>query len=320
MGRQETAAFDTGILMHLTHATNLACPLDRLPLEAALGQLRCPNGHSFDIAREGYSNLLVVQHKASRDPGDTSEMVAARRRFLDAGHFSPIADAVFEMGRACMAPRPAGLKTTIVDAGCGEGYYLAHFARAAATASDSDVVALAGIDVSKWAVKAAAKRRVELTTSSTGAVAVGGAAPITWLVANNKCPPFLPDSVDLILCLFGFPVWEGFASVQSPGGHVLVVDPGPDHLIELRRVMYPTVTQSGIPVHAAAEAAGYRVENTRDVRFSVDLSKADHIADLVAMTPHGHRLTQAGHDAVSTTQELTVTVDVTLRAMRLAAR
>ena len=98
--------------MKLTFATNLACPLDGLALEMGAVAARCANGHSFDVAREGHCNLLVVQHKASLDPGDSAEMVASRRRFLDAGYFRPIADMVFAMGRACIEPRPAGLKTT----------------------------------------------------------------------------------------------------------------------------------------------------------------------------------------------------------------
>ena len=63
----------------------LACPLDGLPLQSTGTAWRCASGHSFDIASQGYTNLLPVQHKRSRDPGDSKEMVAARRRFLTAG-------------------------------------------------------------------------------------------------------------------------------------------------------------------------------------------------------------------------------------------
>ena len=287
--------------MQVAAATNLACPIDGLPIEAHGAQRRCAAGHSFDIAREGYCNLLVVQHKASRDPGDSKDMVAARRRFLEAGHFEPIADHIFNAVRECVAAAE-GSALTIVDAGCGEGYYLDRLCRLAAARPEPGTLRLAGIDVSKWAVKAAARRE----------------APVTWLVANNRVPPFLAGSVDLVLCLFGFPVWGGFEKVQRPGGHVLLVDPGPDHLIELREIIYPTVKRSPPPPLSAAEAAGYRLKREEALRFCMALTGAGIVQDLVAMTPHAHRLPQAGRDALAELSTLSVTADVAFRLLELA--
>jgi 23S rRNA (guanine745-N1)-methyltransferase len=221
--------------MHIAAAANLACPIDGAPLTAGAGALRCPHGHSFDLAREGYCNLLAVQHKASRDPGDSKEMVAARRLILDAGLYAGIATQVFELVHALpLAPDRA---SCIVDAGCGEGYYLDRLSELAAASPDPARLELAGIDISKWAIRAAAKRK----------------AAVTWAVASNRRLPFLPGSVDVILSMFGFPVWEGFKAVQPPGGHVLLADPGPDHLIELRSIIYPSVNRSGPPPLTPAE-------------------------------------------------------------------
>jgi 23S rRNA (guanine745-N1)-methyltransferase len=283
--------------MQIIAAANLACPIDGLPLETHAAQRRCAAGHTYDMAREGYCNLLVVQHKASRDPGDSKDMVAARRRFLELGHFEPIADRTFEAVRECMAAQ--GDAFNIVDAGCGEGYYLDRIARLAAASPDAGAVALAGIDVSKWAVKSAARRKV----------------PVTWLVANNRQPPFLPGIVDQILCLFGFPVWEGFRKVQKPGDHVLLVDPAADHLIELRQIIYPAVNRSPPPSLAAAEAAGYRLLRERGMRYGVTLSGAEAIQDLLAMTPHAHRVPQERRDALAEPATLSVTVDVMFRLL-----
>ena len=288
--------------MRITAAANLACPIDGLPLEAHGAQRRCTAGHSFDMAREGYLNLLVVQHKASRDPGDSRDMVAARQRVLAAGHFEPIADRVFDMVSNCVAAiTPSDSAFHIVDAGCGEGYYLDRLGHLAAASPKIGTLALAGIDVSKWAIKAAAKRK----------------APVSWLVANNRRPPFLAGSVDLLLCLFGFPVWEGFRQVQKPGGHVLLVDPAADHLLELRQIIYPTVQRSPPPSLAAAQAAGYALERQEGVRFSTTLTGAEAIGDLLAMTPHAHRLPQAGRDALAQLSSLAVTIDVAFRLLVL---
>jgi 23S rRNA (guanine745-N1)-methyltransferase len=286
--------------VHIVPAANLACPIDGLPIEMLRAQRRCAAGHSFDVAREGYCNLLVVQHKASRDPGDSKGMVAARRRFLDAGHFEPIADHVVRAVRDCAACAQGGA-FNIVDAGCGEGYYLDRLGRWAMASPQAGTLALAGFDVSKWAVKAAARRKV----------------PATWLVANSRTPPFLAGSVDLVLCLFGFPIWEGFKSMQRPGGRVLLVDPAADHLIELREIIYPAVKRSPPPPLTEAEATGYSLKHEQGLRFSVALAGAEMIQDLVAMTPHAHRMPQARRQALAELSTLSVTVDVAIRLLAL---
>ena len=288
--------------MRIIPATNPACPIDGLPLESHANGRRCANNHTFDTAREGYCNLLVVQHKSSLDPGDSKGMVAARHRFLEGQHFAPIADFLCKSALDCLATKPGNATFNIVDAGCGEGYYLDHLAR---QLSDRPLtptsVSLAGIDVSKWAVRQAARRK----------------SPVTWLVANNRHPPFLAGSVDLIVCLFGFPVWEGFRSVQVPGQHVLLVDPGADHLLELRQIIYPTVTRQPASSLAASLAARYRLQHEHNLRFAVSLSSHQTIQDLLAMTPHAHRLTDPGRTALAAVSNLTVTVDVTFRLMIL---
>lgn len=282
--------------MRLEPAENLACPMDGLALVRDAGQLRCAGGHSFDVAREGHCNLLLVQHKASRDPGDSREMVAARRRFLDAGHYAPIADRACAVAWFALDPM-RGRRAAVLDAGCGEGYFLQRFGEHVAAEPGGGVLTLAGIDISKWAVKAAAKRGV----------------PATWVVASNRQPPFRPGSVDLILCLFGFPVWEGFCKVLAPGGSVLLVDPGPEHLIELRAIIYPEVRRAPPPSLAAAEAAGYRLAREESLRFEMTLPDAQAIRDLLAMTPHAHRVPQERRAAVAALSRLSVTVEVVLR-------
>ena len=287
--------------MQIAAITALNCPIDGRPLQRAGAALRCDGGHNFDIAREGHCNLLVVQHKASLDPGDSREMVAARRRFLDGGHYAPIAEGVFAAAQTGFARSAADKAYRVLDAGCGEGYYLERFAQMAADCAAPGLLELAGIDVSKWAIKAAARRNVRSA----------------WVVASNKRPPFPVGHIDQILSLFGFPIWDGFRSVQRPGGRVLSVDPGPDHLIELRRIIYPAVQLSPLASLAAGEAAGYRLVIDERMTFAAALTNAQQIRDLLAMTPHAHRLTQARRDAVASLSALRVTVDVAVRVLEL---
>lgn len=274
--------------MSITPFQALACPLDGTPLHHHGSAWRCASGHSFDIASQGYTNLLPVQHKRSRDPGDSKEMVAARRRFLTAGFYQPIAAAV---SRAVLAGLPADASISCLDAGCGEGYYLRQLA---AAVPDGQTMALMGLDISKWAVLSAAKqdRRVN------------------WVVGTNARLPVLPGTLDRVLCLFGFPVYAEFARVLKPGGLLVQVDAGPDHLRELREIIYPSLK----PERPADQQtpAGFSRLPTETLRFSIELSSAEQIADLLAMTPHLFRASAEGRAAAAALKALSLSVDVRL--------
>ncbi len=284
-----TSAFDT-----------FTCPLDGAPMRLSADGAVCPAGHRFDRAREGYLNLLPVQRKASRDPGDDKAMVDARRQFLVAGHYAPMVDAVYAMvrGRAdASAARNSAPEVRVLDAGCGEGDCLARIdAAARADALDASLL-LAGIDISKWAVRVAARR-------SPG---------IAWAVASNRSLPFAANSFDVVLSLFGFPVWGEFARVQAEGGEVLLVDPAPDHLRELRELIYDEVRPSPPQAHPGAAEAGYVCAETQPVRVTTTVAGDGQVAALLRMTPHAHRTSPERRAVVDALPRLVVTVDVLLR-------
>ena len=272
----------------------LACPLDGNALAPHGASWRCAAGHSFDVASQGYVNLLPVQNKRSRDPGDSKEMIAARRRFLEAGVYQPIAQAVTEATLAGLSPESTA---DCLDAGCGEGYYLRQLATAAK--GRGQALALLGLDISKWAVLAAAKQ-----DSHT-----------RWVVGSNANLPVLPGTLDRVLCMFGFPVYPEFARVLRPGGLLIQVDAGPDHLRELREIIYPTLK----PERPAdpTPPQGFSALPAETLRYALELTDRAQIADLLAMTPHLHRATADGRARAAALTTLTLTVDVRLtRLMR----
>jgi 23S rRNA (guanine745-N1)-methyltransferase len=274
--------------MSITPFQALACPLDGTPLHNTGSAWRCASGHSFDIASLGYTNLLPVQHKRSRDPGDSKEMVAARRRFLTAGFYQPIAAAV---SRTVLADLPSDASISCLDAGCGEGYYLRELA---AAVPDAQTLEVLGLDISKWAVLAAAKQDKRPT----------------WVVGSNAHLPVLSGTLDRVLCMFGFPVYAEFARVLRPGGQLVQVDAGPDHLRELREIIYPSLKPERTAETPTPQ--GFCRLPTEALRFSIELTSAGQIADLLAMTPHLHRATAEGRARAAALTALSLSVDVRL--------
>lgn len=275
----------------------LNCPLDGTPLRRSDASWRCSVGHCFDVAAQGYTNLLPVQNKRSRDPGDSKEMVAARRRFLESGAYQPIAAAV---SQAVLADLPPG-SLACLDAGCGEGYYLRQLADAAERSSEQQTLALLGLDISKWAVISAAKRDKRSN----------------WIVGSNANLPVPTAALDRVLCMFGFPVYAEFARVLKTGGLLLQVDAGPDHLRELRETIYPTLKAERTTPTAIPD--GFTPDTTESIRYSLDLVGQAQIADLLAMTPHLYRATAEGRAKAAALTALTVTVDVRLNCLRRKA-
>jgi 23S rRNA (guanine745-N1)-methyltransferase len=266
----------------------LACPLDGGPLAPSDKTWCCENGHSFDVARQGYVHLLPVQKKRTLDPGDSKEMVAARQRFLNAGFYRRIVDTVSDLALQVL---PGEGVASVLDAGSGEGYYLRHLAGAAGDRT----LAMIGVDISKWAVLAAAKQNKQTR----------------WVVGSNANLPVMPNSLDLVLCLFGFPVYSEFFRVLRSGGQLIQANAGADHLRELREIIYPELKPPGGSATEVPE--GFRLLGSTVVRFPLSLPDRDTIADLLAMTPHLYRASSAGLEKAAELESLEVTVDVVLK-------
>ena len=173
------------------------------------GRWYCGRGHSFDVARQGYVNLLPVSQKHSRQPGDTREQVAARKAFLDGGTYAPVAEA---LTRFAAAERPGAM----LDIGCGEGYYLTQV-----QAALPELEAW-GVDISKDAVRYAAVRNKRAR----------------FLTATASHLPFADRQFDVVSSLFALTLPEEFRRVLRPGGAFIQVMAGDDHLVALRSLIY----------------------------------------------------------------------------------
>lgn len=201
----------------------LICPVCGEPLAAIDRSLRCPRRHTFDLAREGYVHLLPSGHGRSGRTGDTSEMLRARRRTFEGGHYEPVSRAINETGvRHLDAVRESegpDRRFTAVDAGCGEGYYAGRLRAALASEAGDASVCVFGVDISKAAVRLAARAYDD----------------VFFLVNDVKHRICVADrSVDLLLNVFAPRNPEEFARITRPDGLLLVAIPTERHLRELR--------------------------------------------------------------------------------------
>lgn len=231
-----------------------SCPLCHAPLERHNNSYICPQRHQFDLAKEGYINLLPVQHKRSRDPGDSAEMMQARRAFLDAGHYLPLRDKVVEILKGAESQN-------VLDIGCGEGYYTHAFADIAGHTW--------GLDVSKVAVRYAAKRYPQ----------------VEFCVASSQRLPFSDACMDAVVRIYAPCNPQELERVVKPGGRVITATPGPRHLMELKGLIYDQVH-----LHEANDETlpGFEKVSQLQLAYPMTLIGSEAVA-LLQMTPFAWR-------------------------------
>lgn len=255
----------------------LACPHCALPLQLADVGAACASGHSFDRARGGYLNLLIGGRLGPTvTPGDTPDALAARRRFLGAGYYAPVAAALAEAVGTPDGP--------LLDVGCGEGYYLSQLA----------VPDRFGLDVSKAAVQMASR------LLPTAQFVVGSAYRL----------PVLAESVAVVTSVFAPQPFDEFERVLRRGGRWVTVTPGPLHLRELRPPLQGDSERKDAERLARRATAPQEAAWSQRVQFQLSLT-AEALTDLFHMTPiRWQSGSAAAIDAAVESSGADVTVDV----------
>lgn len=242
------------------------CPLCGAPLEREEARWLCPNRHSFDRAAAGYVHLLPANRKHSRDPGDDKAMVAARSAFLEKGYYAPLRDALYGAVAGFLAETPAPV---LLDSGCGEGYYTAGLFQAV------PAVRIAGVDLSKAALRRAARRLPE------GEFAVASAYHL----------PMADGTADVLTNIFSPLAADEFARVLRPGGLFCYAVPSAKHLWEMKAVLYDRPYENPVK---RENYPGFDWFALKQVRYALELNDPADIMALFRMTPYAWKTPRDG--------------------------
>jgi 23S rRNA (guanine745-N1)-methyltransferase len=244
----------------------LTCPVCHQPLNLQDRSLRCARNHSFDLAREGYVNLMVG-HKRPKIQGDDKVMLAARRRFLGNGRYQPLSSAINKIALEHLVESDG----VILDVGCGEGHYLGQLLPLLPAGTCTF-----GLDVAKDAARIAAKKY----PSSR------------FVVADvNRRIPFADQSVHVLLNIFAPRQPAEFARIAAPGALLIIVIPGPEHLHELRTELNLLDIEPEKQQRVLAKMSDlFALRQAKSLKIHLDLAQPD-LTDLVLMTPNYWHLT-----------------------------
>jgi len=232
----------------------LICPKCRCNLKREGSSFLCENKHCYDVAKEGYANLLLCDKKKTKDPGDDKLMISARNDFLNKGYFDKLRDLI-ELVVKEKSP------TCLLDAGCGTGFYSHKL---------QDVCNVVVIDISKDAVKFTAKNNKKSLA----------------VVASIFDMPLKDSSVDVILNVFAPKPQDEFARILNNNGVLIEVVPGKEHLKELKQKLFDTNVELNKEKFAFDK---FELQSSKRLKYSVIIKTNQDLTNLLKMTPYFYK-------------------------------
>jgi len=271
----------TKVTVSMNPIPQYICPLCQSSLQLELKLFRCENNHCFDIAKENYVNLLPVQMKHSKQPGDNKAMVNARRSFLSQGYYQPLIEKICAIYQS-FAPE----KANVFDAGCGEGYYTHQL-----KIENNQVY---GIDIAKEAVKKAAKKYSECHFS----------------VGTLSHLPFKDNTFDWLLSIYAPILETEFTRVLNDQGYLLTVTPAQQHLIQLKENIYQQAKEHDIEKSPIEKLTLIHQEQ---LSYEMRLKNGDDILNLLSMTPFAFKASEQVKAALKAQNNFVCQADFLIR-------
>lgn len=278
------------------------------------GALRCDAGHTFDIAREGYVNLLPASGSKDAVHGDLPIMLRSRRDFLNRGHYQFLAEALSGVCVDVLSLLSARSNASaLLDVGCGEGYYLnqllhqipLRFADRGETFVNQQLPDLYGLDLAREAARLAAKRNPQLRIT----------------VGNTMVRlPFATGSMSMLLSLFAPRNPQEFDRVLAADGTLVVVIPTPGHLHEIRQHVRLLPIEVDKATHVVDQLRGvFELTNSHSINTILQLEPVD-VRLLIAMTPNAWFVPKDRLSAIDDIDVLPTQASFTLMQFRKVRR
>jgi 23S rRNA (guanine745-N1)-methyltransferase len=266
----------------------LKCPVCNLCLEKLEKQYVCLNNHSYDIASKGYINLLLANQKNTKEPGDSKKMMEGRRDFLNKGYYHTFSERLNKV----IISNISGNNINILDAGCGEGYFLWGLKESIQMEQSNSMqnreFNFFGVDISKAAVTYATKRDKK----------------IEFIVGSNFNLPIMTNTIDIIIRNFAPSDESELNRVLKDKGKLVVVTPGVQHLYGLKEILYEKARK-----HEEKQTTfeGFKLIETTEVKYNINIEDSENgedVKNLIAMTPYYWTFDNSMREIASNTSKL----------------
>lgn len=248
-------------------------------------QFLCSNNHSYDISEKGYVNLMLANQKRTKNPGDSRDMILSRRGFLNKGYYKKFSDFLNEV----IISEIADNECSILDAGCGEGYYISNL-RSSFTRGNKGNGKFYGIDISKNAIIFAAKRDKKINLS----------------VGSSFDLPIINGSLDCIIRNFAPGDEKEFHRVLKEEGALIVATPGVEHLFGLKELLYEKPRRNEVRENVPE---GFKHIRNEGLRYSISLNNSEDITNLISMTPYYWSISESTRVGIGELNELKTELD-----------
>ena len=274
--------------------STLICPFCQKPLsDSGTKSYICEQNHSFDISKEGYINLLPVNKKKSKSPGDNEMMISARRMFLESGYYDTLIESLVSLIANEFSFE--NNEFSVLDSGCGEGYYSEKVFNNIPNLSAK----VFGTDISKFAIKSAAKKYKNNF----------------YFVSSVYNLPIADNSIDVVLSIFAPIHPEEFYRVLSNKGYVIVVSPAENHLKELAELIYdnfrPHENNTTVEMPTLFEK-----HLSKRTTFEIEIKDSETLLALLKMTPYYWNTSKESMEKLNNCNDINITCDFNITVFK----